>query len=227
MRGFLGDRPLLLGAVISLVWHLFWFFSVTITVGPSDSPRRRVSRTVSLGAVLDDTIFKTLIESRPQVTEAFYRQLSDFAPSPSEVEIPRLERSLSGDVVSVPFGKKFITTLKEFMDGDKPSPDFDMSGASGAYFGDAESLEGDVRRRGIISRPPRPRFPADLDSSLRGSETVIGFSVDPLGAVLGADTLVSSGNDAIDALWLDYVRGFRFTSLPEAVQKGRARLRFR
>lgn len=227
LRASLSDRPLLFGALISLLWHFFWFFSVTITIGPSETLRRRVSRTVSLGAVLDDTIFKTLVESRPQVTEAFYFRSSEFTPAPPELELPVMERPLSGGVVSVPFGKKFMMTLKEFMDGDKPSADFDLGDGVGALFENVESLEGDVRSRVVLSRPPRPRFPKEAEASLRGVETVVSFSVDSSGTVIEAERVVSSGNSAVDALWLDYVRGFRFSSSPDAVQKGKVRLRSR
>ena len=227
IRSYLSDRPLLLGALLSLLWHFFWFFSVTITVGPSDLVRRRVTRTVSLGAVLDDTIFKTLVENRPQVTEAFYRHMSDFVPVPSEPEIPKMERRSSGGVVSVPFGKKFIMTLKDFIDGDKPSPDFDLDAGLSGSFGQGESFEGEITARTLVSRPPRPEFPLEVESRLFGAESVVGLSVDPSGAVLDAEMLVSSGDTAVDALWLNYTRGFRFSAAAGGPQKGKVRLRFR
>ncbi len=130
-RSALLDRPLLLGILISFLWHFFWFFSVTITVGPSKNISHKArTRSVSLGAVLDDTIFRTLVESRPQVSEAFYRHMSDFRPAPAEPEVPTSPRHAPGDVVSVPFGKKYADALKEIVSGDKPSPDFGL-GAEG------------------------------------------------------------------------------------------------
>jgi len=227
IRSYLNDRPLLLGALLSLLWHFFWFFSITITIGPSELARRRVTRTASLGAVLDDTIFRTLVESRPQVTEAFYRHMSDLAPAPPEPEIPLMDRHSSGDVVSVPFGKKFIMTLKEFIDGEKPSPDFGLGAGMGGSFGRWESLEGQIKDRAVLSRPPRPDFPREAESRLFGAESVVGFSVDPSGTVVETETIISTGDPAVDALWLEYVRGFRFSPVAVERQNGKARLRFR
>ncbi len=226
-RSYLNDRPLLLGALCSLLWHFFWFFSVTITIGPSELARRRVTRTVSLGAVLDDTIFKPLIESRPQVTEAFYRHMSDFEPAPPEPEIPMMDRHSSGDVVSVPFGKKFIMTLKEFIDGEKPSPDFGLDAGMDSSFGRGESFEGEIKDRVLVSHPPRPNFPPEAESRFLGAEVIVGFLVDPSGSVIEMEMVASSGDPAVDVLWLEYVRGFRFSPAAGERQKGKAHLRFR
>lgn len=147
-RTALEDRALLFGVFVSLLWHFFWFFSITITVGPTAWDRRTKTRFVALGPVLDDTIFRTLVESRPQISKAFYRQLSDFEPpEPSASEIPAIERYVQGNVVSVPFGKKFGATLKDFVDGDKPSPD-SWDGA----FTTVEDLEEEIRKRALRSK---------------------------------------------------------------------------
>ena len=215
------DRPFFWAALFSLLWHFFWFFSVTITVGPSEWARRTKTRSVALGPVLDDEIFKTLVENRPQVSEAFYRHMSDFEPPmPSAPEAPAIERHAPGDVVSVPFGKKFIARLKEFMDGDKPSPDF----AAGSFIA-FESLEGEVRNRPLLSRPPRPDFSEEQRSTLGGSEVLLEFTVGASGQVTDARVLVSSGDPAADRLWEEYLEGWRFTAGPE--EKGRTRLRAR
>ena len=227
LRATFEDRPLLLGILVSFVWHFFWFFSVTITVGPDGSwSRKTESRSVSLGPVLDDTIFKTLIENRPQITETFYRHMSDFAPAPPEPENPTLERATPGGVVSVPFGKKFITSLKEFVDGDKPFADFDLGPSSDASTGFSETLEGDIRKRSLLSRPVRPELPIEIQAISRDVEAVIGITVAPSGDIVQIGLIASSGNASLDKLWLEYVRGFRFDTA-RAQQAGKIRLKSR
>ena len=226
LRATFEDRPLLLGILVSFVWHFFWFFSVTITVGPDGRwSRRTESRSVSLGPVLDDTIFKTLIENRPQITETFYRHMSDFAPAPPEPEHPTLERTAPGGVVSVPFGKKFVTSLKEFMDGDKPFADFDL-GPSASATGFSETLEGEIRKRALLGHPARPELPAEIQASPRDVEAVVGIVVAPSGDVMQAQIIASSGSASLDAVWLEYVRDFRFEPARSA-QTGKIRLKSR
>ena len=116
------DRSFLFAVLVSVLWHLFWFFSVTIVVAPPRKMPHAMPNIVSLGPVLDDAIFKTLVETRPEISKAFYRQTADFSTS-TEVPAETVERYASGDVVSVPRGKKFTETLKDAVSGEKAEPD--------------------------------------------------------------------------------------------------------
>ena len=117
------DRPFLFALLVSLFWHLFWFFSVTIVVSPPRTPHKAEPVIVSLGPVLSDAIFKTLVESRPEISKAFYRQPADFS-SATQAPAQTLERYTPGEVVSVPQGgRKFTGLLKERLGGSKVSPD--------------------------------------------------------------------------------------------------------
>ncbi len=116
------DRSFGFALSVSLLWHLFWFFSVTIVVTPHRKIPGPPPKIVSLGPVLDDAIFKTLVESRPEISKAFYRQPADFS-SATQAPLQTVERYTPGDVVSVPMGKKFLSTLKEVVGGGKVSPD--------------------------------------------------------------------------------------------------------
>ena len=116
------DRSFLFAVSVSVLWHLFWFFAVTIVVtAPRQQPLAQ-PKIVSLGPVLDDAIFRTLVESRPEISKAFYRPPASFSAA-TEVPVETVERYAPGEVVSVPFGKKFFTTLKDALEEDKASPD--------------------------------------------------------------------------------------------------------
>ena len=119
------DKSFLWALAVSVLWHLFWFFSITITVSSHQKVKPR-PKLVSIGAVLDDTIFKTLVENRPQLSQAFYRPLSDFS-SKLEPEVKTIERFSPGDVVSVPFRKKFADSLRELIGGPKSSPEYEIT----------------------------------------------------------------------------------------------------
>ncbi len=117
------NRSFLTAIAASLLWHFFWFFAVTITVNPDKHRFRSKPVIVSLGPVLDDRIFRTLVDTRPQASQTFYRRLSDFS-SPAEVEVKTLPRTSPGEIVSLPFGKKMSNSMRTLIGGDKLSPDF-------------------------------------------------------------------------------------------------------
>jgi len=117
------SRSFLIGLALSLLWHFFWFFSIKIVVSTPRKMEHPRPYLVSLGPVIDDAIFKTLVESRPEISESFYRRPSDFSAA-ADLPVETIPRQATGDVVSVPFGKKFMESLKGIVGGIKASPDF-------------------------------------------------------------------------------------------------------
>ncbi len=117
-----GDRAFLFAALVSVLWHLFWFFAVTVVVTPPARKPLVEPRMVVLGPVLDDAIFRTLVDTRPEISRAFYRPPSDFDDA-TGLPTHTVERYAPGDVVSVPAGKSFFEPLKDEMDGTKVTAD--------------------------------------------------------------------------------------------------------
>jgi len=226
------NRAFILAVLISVLWHCFWFFSIVITVGPSQKLMRPRTTMVSLGPVVDDTIFKALIESRPQLSQTFYRRASDFE-FPEDALTQTLERVEPGDVISVP-RKKFYQSLKSALSGPKPQPEdgpgrgASLESAFERQMAPESDLSGDLAVRALIKRPPAPAYPLWAESGFRGSETEVELSVSSAGLVEDAVILSGSGNPGIDAFWLDHVRRWRFapTEAHSGIQKGRVRLRF-
>lgn len=119
------DRSFLIAVGISILWHLFWFVSVTITVKqPPKEPKHR-TRVVSLGPVLDDSIFRTLVAARPEASQAFYRRLSDYS-APVVSEAPAAAPHGPGAVVSLPFGKRLLESVRGLVAGVTNSPDDEL-----------------------------------------------------------------------------------------------------
>ncbi len=199
------DRSFLLGVAVSLGWHFFWFFAVTITVSPERSPAKPHPRIVSLGPVLDDSIFRTLVETRPQLSEAFYRRSSDFSAA-LEPPVRTIERHAPGDVVSVPFGKRFLDPMK-VLAGDKAMPDHDFAAKIEIPYAEgALAIEGEAASRRVLTRPAEP-----LPVTARAVE--VRFAVDAGGAVLSASIALSSGDPQADERFLGHVRGWQFEPL--------------
>lgn len=220
---------------ISLLWHFFWFFSITITINPSQrfshQPKPKI---VSLGPVLDDTIFKTLVENKPQLSETFYRRISDFS-SPLDLQVKTMERFSPGEVVGLPARKNFWSSLRELVKGTKTSPDYALVTHETPVLGGVSytmaEIEGEAGHRQLLSRPEEPLFPLGLDSALKNSEVEIQFTVDPSGFVTHAEILLSSGNPDLDLAWVRYMRQWQFSILSETdkaagAHVGKVRLRF-
>ncbi len=193
------DRSFLFAVAVSVLWHLFWFFSVTIVVTPPNAKKPSPTKFVSIGPVLDDTIFETLVSSRPEYSKAFYRELSDFDAA-TELPAPAVERREIGDVTSLPVDVRSARSPRQ------------LSFSPSDYF----KLSGDVDPQQILSRPEPPDVndvrPVELD-----------FEIDGAGKVLSIDVAVSSGDPQLDQRWEDHLRQWLFIPAPVLGAEGRAK----
>ena len=223
------DRSFLWALAVSVLWHCFWFFSVTIIVSPPRKLEKNRPKMVSLGPVLNDRIFKTLVENKPQFSQTFYRQPSDLLKS-MEVPTKTVERHAPGDVVSLPEGKNFFSSLKDVISGNKSSPDYEFSVKTPAKYSETPfEVEGELKERQLLSLPGQPLPPPGMDPALRNSQTEIEFTVEPSGSVDVAQVVASCGDPSVDLLWVKYLRNWQFAPLAagnNSDQKGRVHLRF-
>lgn len=112
------DRAFILAVGLSLLWHGFWFFFVTITVSPPKKHSANRPPIVSLGPVLDDTILRTLVDTKIEASPIFYRRLADFGAA-TELAAQTLVRHSPGDVVSIPLGRRISGSLRDAIGGEK------------------------------------------------------------------------------------------------------------
>jgi TonB family protein len=218
------DRSFLFAVLVSVLWHLFWFFSVTMVVTPPKKQPRALPKVMALGPVLNDAIFKTLVETRPEISKAFYRQPADILQA-TDVPAQSVERYAPGDVVSVPLGRKFSGALRELVGGSKAAPDIEPLLARPSGPADYFELSGPLDVSQILSRPSGP--PSGGMASALPVE--IEFLLDAGGGVSDANVTLSSGDALIDRAWLGHLRQWLFT--PESALAippgGRARVKFR
>jgi TonB family protein len=199
------DRSFAFAFTFSVLWHVFWFLSVDIKVASSAAKRPKDMKLVSLGPVLDDELIKTLVESRPEYSRAFYRELSDLEKA---VDIPpqTLGRQESGEVSSLPFGEKTVSRLRDIVGGVKAAPDF-FQGGTGLSASDYFRLEGDVDASQILSRPEPPEI-----NDVRF--VTVEFEVDSAGRVASTAIAESTGDAELDARWEDHLRQWLFAPAP-------------
>lgn len=207
------DRAFLFGMAVSILWHLLWFFSITIDVNQHPASPRKQVQVVSLGPVLDDDIFRTLIETRPEFSRTYYRQPSDFKDTtdiPDEV----VEKYSPGDVVSMPSSKNFIQTLRQRVGGDKAA--FTPGASSGALpLSHFFEISGDVQNENLIQYPPL--LPLEIQRSLLGAAEFEIF-IDNSGRVVNSKLIQSSNDAEADRAWEAYLLewSFRIPSVPAA-----------
>jgi TonB family protein len=207
-----GNRPFLFALSLSALWHLFWFFSVTISVQPPRKTGPVKPRIVSLGPVIDDTIFRMLAEEKPQLSETFYRHLDDFAPA-VEVKPQVLERREPGEVVSLS-SRRSGSLVRDLIGGLKPAPETDLSTRVGLGFAEeAGRIEGAVAKRAFRVKPPLT-VPVQGIKAPEGSQAMLKFLVSPAGKVSHVETAVSSGSAQLDELWIAWIKRWEFEPLP-------------
>ena len=182
-----GDRSFLFAAVVSILWHLLWFFSITIDVNQHAVKVKKIPEIISLGPVLDDAIFKTLIESRTEFSKTFYRKPQEFV---RETEVPQepLERYMPGDVVSMPAHKTLTGTLRDRIGGNK----------SAANIEDYFEITGDVERDQLLNKPEEPPIET---RKLGLKQAEFQIFIDPSGKVSNVKLLSTSGDTAADSAW--------------------------
>ncbi len=216
---------------LSVLWHAFWFFSLTITINSNKKVSKPKPEVISLGLVLDDKIFRTLIENRPELSKTFYRRLSDFS-SPVEIQTKTAERYTAGSVVSLPFGKKSWDRVRGLIGGSKTSPERELASKIEIRYADESArIEGELKARPLLSRPAEPEPPLGIESAVRNAEVTIDFTVDPSGSVTAAQAVLSSGDPELDLLWVRYLRHWQFAPVnaekPALEQKGKIRFHFK
>jgi hypothetical protein len=200
---------------VSVLWHLLWFFLVTIVVQVPKKKSGNQPVIVSFGPVLDDIIFKTLVETRPEISKAFYRQPADFS-SATDVPTETVERYSTGDVISVPSGKKFMAALKNLVGGGKISPEGITAAEN--YF----EIITPTNAPAILSRPPAPS--AAFVSAAQPTE--IEFLIDAHGKVSDVEVVASSGDSTVDHWWENHLQQWIFSEVRPSDSKSRLRVRF-
>jgi len=125
MKGYEGgsfsDKSFAAALSLSLVWHLFWFSLVTVGMNPEKKLLKPRSRIVFLGSVLDEKIFRTLLENRLELSKGLPRKFSELS-EPADAQIKTAQRQGRGSVVTLPLEKKSRAVVGSLIEGTKALP---------------------------------------------------------------------------------------------------------
>ena len=129
MKGYegwsFGDKLFAVALGLSIIWHLFWFSLVTVGMNPEKKIGKPKAKIVFLGPVLNDKIFRALVEKKPEFSKTFYQRLTDLA-SPIDIHTRTMERYSPSSVLSLPLGKKTSNTVRDLLGGVKASPEHEF-----------------------------------------------------------------------------------------------------
>ncbi len=126
-RWSLTSRTLWIAVGFSVLWHLFWFFSIHITVSPLKKSAKPRPRIVSLGPVLDDSIFRQLVDTRPEASQAFYRRITDLKPIAQIEDVKTTQRQPISGVISLPYSRDLAGDVKDLLSGTKQVPEHEFN----------------------------------------------------------------------------------------------------
>ena len=205
-----GGRVFIFALFCSLLWHLFWFYSIQIKVSVPSKHRRPHLKTVVLSPVLSDAIFRTLVDTRVSSSKTVYRGAEDFSP-PINLPVKTMEKRAPGDIVSVPFGRNVITSLRDLISGKKFSQDSDFipkiaAPSKAAYY----EWDTEFAKKAVIFEPEEPELNSQSLKRINRDVFEATVTLAGSGRVEKAETTASSGDLSVDLICTNYLRQWRF-----------------
>jgi hypothetical protein len=227
------NRSFLAALVVSVLWHLFWFFVVTVKVQLPAATARSQMRIYFIGPVLNDDAFNLIVQEKPELSKTVYRNPS-FEPESLEPSTSAMNRRRPGDLTSVPFGRNSWKSFGGVLSSTKPLAGADFIERFSIDIAKSPfTIEGALKDRGIFTIPPLPKQNVSLNSSdARASEiSAFEITVNPAGEVVKITNLISGGDPSLDLEWRRYLKSWEFLPLPDNVeqvdQKGTVHLEFK
>ncbi len=221
--------------IISFLWHLLCFFTITIIIVPAGAMQKRLSDIYFLGSLLDKKSFKH--DFRDLDTFSKKRQKSTAKVSLDEeqvIPVKRIgfgrERTLflenSSEVTGIDSiigtEKLFPDTVKRERAYSEPDRGF-------------PEISGKAKDRLILFKPPFPDYKVALsahhkDNVFISCSVELKLIISKEGTVKTADILQTSGYPDIDLIAVRYAKKWRFTPLkpdyPQNDQEGVVQIEF-
>ena len=236
----IGKHVFALALAASLVWHLFWFSSVKISVSAPAMANRPESAVSFIGSILEEGPVFPAPGSGGDVADAGIRRLRDLAASPEMTGysvMPGGSEKLASvsdlDVLKemeAKFSADAMVNVKQI-----PGKPFDEIKVS--YKTYPSEIEGPVRFREVIYKPELPTrlrwdegLGVDLDRLGNTFSIKLKFLVSPEGKVGSVERVSSSGHPTVDIIAMRYLKEWQFAPLKaggfKEEQWGTVRLNF-
>ncbi len=212
----------------SILWHLFWLFSVKVYITPPAINKGASSNVAFIGAILE---------------EEHIASESKFIENTSNVEInrmkslailPRSDNERTGDNVKLAATTDFdmlkevdiIVSSGSEITGKKGIPQAPFDKVSVSYKAYPSEIIGPIRFREIIYKPDLPTYlrwdeelGVDLDRLGNSFAMEFKFLVSLDGKVKSVERISSSGHPTIDLVGMRYIKGWQFAPLGAARSK--------
>lgn len=212
-----------LALVASLVWHLFWLFSVKISVSAPAVANRPESAVSFIGSILEEAPVFSAKGPGETVPDTALTRLQDLAASP-EIAGDSGVQGGSGKLVNV----SDLDVLKEIdakssadaAVGAKQMPEKPFDEIKVSYKTYPAEIEGPARFREVIYKPELPAYlrwdeslGVDLDRLGNAFSVGLRFLVSPEGKVESVERLSSSGHPTVDIIAMRYLKEWQFAPL--------------
>jgi len=226
--------------IASLAWHLFWIFSVKISVSTPVVPVRLESTVSFVGAILEEGPVFTAAGPGVVAQDVDIVRLQDLVMRP-EIGASSAVHGGTGKLANIsdPDILKEIETKSSadaaIVAKQMPEKPFDEIKVS--YKTYPAEIEGPARFREVIYKPEHPaslRWDESLgvDFDRLGNTFSVGlkFQVSPEGKVESVERLSSSGHPTVDIIAIRYLKEWQFAPLkagnPKEEQWGTVNLDF-
>lgn len=215
------DKTFNLAFLISLSWHLFCMFCITIVILPANFPIAKASSVSFLGPILEKTAFELMLERKIPTRRTSYRE-------PMYFDGTFLTKDEKG-IDKLKFDNYFLTGKREEIKpnakdlfGDfKFTPSFSQGtlnkpSAKGPRLeggGDGLFIEGPLAKREILFKPELPVLAKRIEPGQESFVVELKFKVSSKGSVDEVLLLASSGYPDVDMAAIGYIKGFQFSPL--------------
>ena len=191
---------------VSVLWHLFWFSSITIVSFPAKVNYPHFSDISFLGTLLDKPNFEVHITPKPFLrVQSVIPQGSvsgfPFQELPEETpDLLKMTRPYDGTRWNIP---------SELLGLQKKNPAALLKTEEHVK-NDFSSLKGAASSRILYYQPPLPELPKWINPRDVQSSLELRFWVSPRGKVVNIEKVTSSGDPTLDLIWIRYLRRWQF-----------------
>lgn len=214
------DKEFNLAFLISLLWHLFLLFAVTIVVLPTGFPMAKVSTVSFLGPLLEKTAFEIMVDKNRPSKQTAYKRSMYFENSFLDHRGGNLSLKFK-DVAAPQKEEAAKITGKEFLDSPKITPPFlipNLTQPAGRTGQGDFFIEGPLSEREVLSSPKLPVMSKRVEQGQRDFSVKLKVKVRPEGDVADASLLASSGYPDVDMAAINYMKGVRFSPMGSSLK---------
>jgi len=215
------DKPFNAALLISILWHIFCMFFVTIVVLPTSFPLAKVSNISFLGPILEKTAFEIMIERNVPSKHTLYGRPTRFNNMPLKRGRKEEMNIKFKDFLSTERRRDTRVSSKDLFGDSKVAPPFQHVSSKVSEEEPWQKnlfIKGPLVKRDILFKPEMPVISERIGQRQKSFIVKLKANVLPGGNVSEVTLLASSGYPDIDLKAINYMKGFRFSPLGPAAK---------